>query len=144
MHESSQTGLVATKRQEKFKSKQYSLVIDDPTLLLWKLWKLQLFVSDVSNLCQDVSTFFVYIFRNCWKLKNVRSSIPSKCYTKDTFTKFHGNRLVRFRDILHTVSKNLVSSRKTRLKFQNVTIHMYHLLTFFTYISPLTVLTIHN
>ena len=34
-------------------------------------------------------------------------------------TKFHSNRLVRFRDILHTVSKNLVS-RKTRLKFQNV------------------------
>ena len=59
-------------------------------------------------------------------------------------TKFHSNRLVRFRDILHTVSKNLVSSRKTRLKFQNVTFHMYHLLTFFTYISPLTVLTIHN
>ena len=39
-------------------------------------------------------------------------------------TKFHGNRLVRFRDILHTVSKNLVS-RKTRLKFQNVIFHMY-------------------
>ena len=31
-------------------------------------------------------------------------------------TKFHSNRLVRFRDILHAVSKDLVS-RKTRLKF---------------------------
>ena len=30
-------------------------------------------------------------------------------------TKFHSNRLVRFRDILHTVSKNLVS-RKRRFK----------------------------
>ena len=49
-------------------------------------------------------------------------------------TKFHGNRLVRFRDILHAVSKTLVS-RKTRLKFQNVIFHMYPLLTFFTYIS---------
>ena len=48
-------------------------------------------------------------------------------------TKFHGNWLVRFRDILHTVSKNLVSS-KTRLKFQNVIFHVYPLLTFFTYI----------
>ena len=48
--------------------------------------------------------------------------------------KFHGNRLVRFRDILHTVSKNLVS-RKTRLKFQNVIFHTYPLLTFFTYVS---------
>ena len=48
-------------------------------------------------------------------------------------TKFHGNRLIRFRDILRTVSKNLVS-RKTRLKFQNVIFHMYLLLTFFTYI----------
>ena len=27
-------------------------------------------------------------------------------------TKFHSNRLVRFRDILHTVSKNLVSRKK--------------------------------
>ena len=45
-------------------------------------------------------------------------------------TKFHSNRLVRFRDILHTVSKNLVS-RKTRLKFQNVIFHTYPLLTFF-------------
>ena len=47
-------------------------------------------------------------------------------------TKFHSNRLVRFRDIFHTVSKNLVS------KFQNP------LLAFFTYISRLTVLTIRN
>ena len=48
-------------------------------------------------------------------------------------TKFHGSRLVRFRDILRTVCKNLVS-RKTRLKFQTVIFHMYPLLTFFTYI----------
>ena len=46
--------------------------------------------------------------------------------------KFHSNRLVRFRDILHTVSKHLVS-RKTRLKLQNVIFHMYPLLTFFFY-----------
>ena len=45
-------------------------------------------------------------------------------------TKFHSNRLVRFRDIVHTVSKNLVS-RETRLKFQNVIFHTYPLLTFF-------------
>ena len=57
--------------------------------------------------------------------------------------KFHGDRLVRFRDISHTVSKNLVS-RKTRLKFQNVVFHTYPLLTFFTYMSRLTVLTIHD
>ena len=63
--------------------------------------------------------------------------------TPEIRTEFHSNRLVRFRDILHTVSKNLVS-RKTRLKFQNVIFHMYPLLTFFTYISPLTVLTICN
>ena len=47
-------------------------------------------------------------------------------------TKFHSNRLVTLRDILHTISKNLVS-RKTRLKFQNIISHMYPLLTFFTY-----------
>ena len=52
-------------------------------------------------------------------------------------TKFHSNRLVRFRDILHAVSTNLVS-RKTRLKFQNVILHMCPLLTFFTYISRFT------
>ena len=45
-------------------------------------------------------------------------------------TKFHSNRLVRFRDILHTVSKNRVS-RKTRSKYQNVIFHIYPLLTFF-------------
>ena len=45
-------------------------------------------------------------------------------------TKFHSNRLVRFRDILYTVSKNLVS-RRTRSKFQNVIFHMYPLLTLF-------------
>ena len=48
-------------------------------------------------------------------------------------TKFHDDRLIRFRDILHTVSKNLIS-RKTRLKFQNVIFDMYLLLAFFTYI----------
>ena len=37
-------------------------------------------------------------------------------------TKFH-------RDVLHAVSKNLVS-RKTRLKFHNVILHMNPLLTF--------------
>ena len=58
-------------------------------------------------------------------------------------TKFHSNRLVRFRDILHTVSRNLIS-RKARLKFRNVIFHMYHLFTFSTYISRLAVLTIHN
>ena len=42
-------------------------------------------------------------------------------------TKFHSNRLIRFRDILYTISKNLVS-RKKRLKFQNVIFHMYPLL----------------
>ena len=36
----SQIGLTAIKRQKKFKSKQYSLGIDDPTFpILWKLWK---------------------------------------------------------------------------------------------------------
>ena len=50
-------------------------------------------------------------------------------------TKFHSNRLVRFRGVLHTVSKNLVS-RKTLLKFQNVTFHMYPLPTlFYLYIA---------
>ena len=49
-------------------------------------------------------------------------------------TKFHGNRLVRLRGILHTVSENLVSRKKTRLKFQNVIFLIYPLLTFFTYI----------
>ena len=63
--------------------------------------------------------------------------------TLKILTKFHSNRLVRSRDILHTVSKNRVS-RETRLKFQNVIFHMYPLLTFFTYISLSTVLTIHN
>ena len=63
--------------------------------------------------------------------------------TLKTRTKFHSNWLVRFRDILHTVSKNPVS-RKTRLKFQNVIFHRYPLLTFFTYISRLTVVKIHN
>ena len=58
--------------------------------------------------------------------------------TLKTRTKFHSNRLVRFRDILHTVSKKLVS-RETRLKFQNVIFHTYPLLTFFTYISRLTI-----
>ena len=58
-------------------------------------------------------------------------------------TKFHSNRLVRFRDVLRIVSKNL-ASRKTRLNFQNVIFHMYLLPTLFTYISRLTVLTIHN
>ena len=56
---------------------------------------------------------------------------------------FHSNRLVRFRDNLHTVSKHLVS-RETRFKFQNVIFHMYPLLTFFNYVSRLTVLTIRN
>ena len=56
-------------------------------------------------------------------------------------SKFHSNRLVNFRDILHTVSKNPVS-RKTRSRFQNVIFHTYPLLTFFTYTS--TALTIHN
>ena len=42
-------------------------------------------------------------------------------------TKFHSNRLVRFRDILHTVSENLVS-RETRFKFQNVVFHVSPLL----------------
>ena len=59
-------------------------------------------------------------------------------------TKFHSNRLVRFRDILHTVSKNPVSRKNATLKFQNVIFHTYPLLTFFTYISQLAVLTIHN
>ena len=45
-------------------------------------------------------------------------------------TKFHSNRLVRFRDILHTVSENLVSI-ETRLKFQNVISHTCPSLTFF-------------
>ena len=54
-------------------------------------------------------------------LVNVTLKIP---------TKFRSNRMVGFRDILHTVSKNLVS-RKTRLKFQNVIFHMYPLLAFF-------------
>ena len=44
-------------------------------------------------------------------------------------TKFHSNRLVTLRDILHTISKNLVS-RKTRLKFQNVIFHTYLYLLF--------------
>ena len=44
-------------------------------------------------------------------------------------TKFHSNRLVRFRDILHTVSENLVSI-ETRLKFQNV-ISRYVSFTYF-------------
>ena len=44
--------------------------------------------------------------------------------TLEIRTEFHSNRLVRYRDILHAVSKNLVS-RKTRLKFQNVIFHMY-------------------
>ena len=50
--------------------------------------------------------------------------------TLEIRTEFHSNRLVRFRDILHTVSRNLVSS-ETHLKFQNVTFHMYPLLTVF-------------
>ena len=34
-------------------------------------------------------------------------------------TKFYSNRLVRFRDTSHTVSRNLIS-RNTRFKFQNI------------------------
>ena len=59
-------------------------------------------------------------------------------------TKFHSNRFVRFRDILHTVSENLVS-RETRLKFQNVHFsYVSFTYFFFIYTSRLTVLTIHN
>ena len=46
--------------------------------------------------------------------------------TLKIYTKFLSNRLVRFQDILHTVSNNLVS-RKTRLKFRNVIFHTYFL-----------------
>ena len=49
--------------------------------------------------------------------------------------KFHGNWLIRFRDILHTVSKSLVS-RKARLKFQNVILsHVSFTYFFYSYIA---------
>ena len=85
-----------------------------------------------------ISTFIFFEIAKNWKIFDRQSLVN---VTLKIRTKFHSNRLVRFRDILHTVSKNL-TSRKTRSK--NVTFHMYHLLTLFTFISRLTVLTIHN
>ena len=61
MH-SSQAGLVATKRQEKFKSKRHSLGIDDPTIFVSvKIMK----IAATCFSCVEISTSFVYIFRNC-------------------------------------------------------------------------------
>ena len=76
---------------------------------------------------------FCLYFSKSLKIKKCSIVSPLVNVTLKTRTKFHGNRLARFRDILHTVSKNLVS-KKTRSKFQNVIFHMYPLLSFFTYI----------
>ena len=122
MHDSSQTGLAATKRQKEFESKQKCFSGDWRSNILClkilrKLWKQQLFVFDVSNLCQK---FLRNVFRLCFskllKIKNYCSIVNlEQVLRQKTRTKFRGGRLVRSRDILHSVSENLVS-RKTRLK----------------------------
>ena len=60
-------------------------------------------------------------------------------------TKFHSSRLIRFQDILHTVSKNLVSREMLKFKvserhFSYVSFTYFFLLIY----RVLTVLTIHN
>ena len=109
MHDSSQAGLVATKRQEwTIFSRDFCEDCENSSYLYF----------DVSNLCQKFLRFFflfTFIVKN-WKMFDRQSLVN---VTLKIRTKFHSNRLVRYRGILHTVSKNLVS-RETRLKFQKL------------------------
>ena len=68
--------------------------------------------------------FYVFIFFEIVKNQKMFDRQSLANVILKIHTKFDGNRLVKVRDILHTISKNLVS-RKTRLKFQNVIFHMY-------------------
>ena len=131
MRDFSQRGLAATKRQGK---------VQKVNNILWGL------TIRHFHFCENYENgsylFLMYrIYAKNFYVFCLYFSILSKIkkcsiVTPKIRTKFHGNRLVRFRDISHTVSKNLVSW-KTRLKFQNVVFHTHPLLTFFTYIYHL-------
>ena len=141
MHDSSETGLAATKRQKNVqKWTIFSRDWRSNIFIFVKIMKIAAICFWCIEFMPKISTFIFFEIVKNYKMFDRQSLVN---VTLKIRTEFHGNRLVRFRDILHTVSKILVS-RKTRLKFQNVIFHMYPLLTFFTYISRLTVLTIHN
>ena len=77
------------KGKKQFKGKQYSLGIDEPTVSFFvKIMKIVAICFPCIEFMPKLSTVF-YIFRNCQKLNNVRSSIPSKCYAKDTHRLTH-------------------------------------------------------
>ena len=89
--------------------------------------------SYLSSMCRIYAkNFYVFCSRFSKLLKILkmfdRQSLVN--VTLKTRAKFHSNRLVRFRDISHAVSKIRVS-RETRRKFQNVIFHAYPSLTFF-------------
>ena len=128
------------KRKKQFKSKQYSLGIDDH---FCENYENSSYVFSMYRICAKNFYVSCLCFSKLLKIKKMFDRQSLVNVTLKIRTKFHSNRLVRYRDILHTVSKHLVL-RKTRLKFQNVVFHMYPSLTFFTYVSRLAVLTIHN
>ena len=138
MHDSRQTRLSAT----KFKSKQYSVgSIQD--FHFCENYENNSYLFLMCRICAKNFYVFCLYFSKLLKIKKMFDRQSLANITLKIRTKFHSNRLLRFRDIFHTFSKNLVS-RKTRLKFQNVIFHMYSFLTIFIYISRLTILTIYN
>ena len=117
MHDSSQTGLVATKRRKEFKS--LNDILQGLTIQHFH------FCENYENSSYLFLMYRIYA-KNCYvfclyfsKLEKIKKMFDRQSLVNVRLkirTKFHSNRLVRFRDILHNVSKNLVS-RKT-LKFK--------------------------
>ena len=133
----SQTGLVATKKARK--SSKGNSILWGLTIqhfsFLWKLWKWQQFVFRCIEFMSKISSFFfVYCCSKLLKIEKILDRQSLVNVALKIRTKFHSNRLVRFRDILHVVSNNLVS-RETR--FQVSERRFFSHLSF-TYFSSLT------